>query len=106
MSTEIRGATSASYAAPLAPPASMKRATCTRDMPSIVFCTMEQQTVDQRNADFWDTLCGWNLAKVVGITGESDDDLERFDELYLGFYPYLEQYVPETFEGKKVLEVG
>jgi SAM-dependent methyltransferase len=67
---------------------------------------MEQQTVDQRNAAFWDTLCGWNMAKEAGITGESADDLRRFDELYLGFYPYLEQYVPETFEGKKVLEVG
>jgi SAM-dependent methyltransferase len=67
---------------------------------------MEQQTVDQRNAAFWDTLCGWYMAKVAGITGESADDLGRFDELYLGFYPYLEQYVPETFEGKKVLEVG
>src|SRR3954454_14320958 len=67
---------------------------------------MEQQTVDQRNAAFWDTLCGWNMAKDAGITGESADDLRRFDELYLGFYPYLEQYVPETFEGKKVLEVG
>jgi SAM-dependent methyltransferase len=67
---------------------------------------MEQQTVDQRNAAFWDTLCGWNMAKEAGITGDSADDLRRFDELYLAFYPYLEQYVPETFEGKKVLEVG
>src|SRR5215204_1479210 len=101
MSTEIRGATNASYAAlcSVLGPARIEpgaRAT----MPSILSGRMEQQTVDQRNAAFWDTLCGWNMAREAGITGESADDLRRFDELYLGFYPYLEHYVPETFEGK------
>jgi ubiquinone/menaquinone biosynthesis C-methylase UbiE len=67
---------------------------------------MVQRTIDQRNAAFWDTLCGWNMAREVGITGESEDDLRRFDELYLGFYPYLERYVPLDFAGAKVLEVG
>jgi SAM-dependent methyltransferase len=67
---------------------------------------MSQPAVDTRNAAFWDTLCGWNLAQSAGITGRGEDDLRRFDELYLGFYPYLESYVPEDFGGKKVLEVG
>jgi SAM-dependent methyltransferase len=67
---------------------------------------MSQQAVDERNAAFWDTLCGWNLAQSAGITGRGEDDLRRFDDLYLGFYPYLERYVPEDFGGKKVLEVG
>jgi SAM-dependent methyltransferase len=67
---------------------------------------MKQQTVDQRNAAFWDTLCGWNMAREAGITGDSADDLRRFDELYLSFYPYLERYVPDSLEGKQVLEVG
>ena len=67
---------------------------------------MSQQAVDDRNAAFWDTLCGWNLAQRAGITGQGQDDLRRFDELYLGFYPYLERYVPADFGGKKVLEVG
>jgi SAM-dependent methyltransferase len=67
---------------------------------------MSQQAVDAQNAAFWDTLCGWNLAREAGITGRGEDDLRRFDELYLGFYPYLERYVPEDFGGKKVLEVG
>jgi SAM-dependent methyltransferase len=67
---------------------------------------MSQQAVDAQNAAFWDTLCGWNLAQEAGITGRGEDDLRRFDELYLGFYPYLASYVPQDFGGKKVLEVG
>lgn len=67
---------------------------------------MGQPAVDTQNAEFWDTLCGWNLARSVGITGRGEDDLRRFDELYLGVYPYLENYVPEDFGGRKVLEVG
>jgi len=67
---------------------------------------MSQAAVDAQNAAFWDTLCGWNLAREAGITGRGEDDLRRFDELYLGFYPYLERYVPDDFGGKKVLEVG
>lgn len=67
---------------------------------------MAQETVDQRNAAFWDTLCGWNMAREAGITGNGEDDLRCFDELYLSYYPYLERYVPESFAGKKVLEVG
>jgi SAM-dependent methyltransferase len=67
---------------------------------------MSQPATDERNASFWDTLCGWNLAQDAGITGRDPNDLARFDELYLGFYPYLERYVPADFEGKKVLEVG
>jgi SAM-dependent methyltransferase len=67
---------------------------------------MSQQAVDAQNAAFWDTLCGWNLAQRAGITGRAEDDLRRFDELYLGFYPYLSGYVAQDFGGKKVLEVG
>ena len=51
---------------------------------------MSQPAVDRQNAAFWDTLCGWNLAQSAGITGSGEDDLSRFDDLYLGFYPYLE----------------
>jgi SAM-dependent methyltransferase len=67
---------------------------------------MSQHAIDERNSSFWDTLCGWNLAQSAGITGRDPDDLRRFDELYLGFYPYLERYVLADFGGKKVLEVG
>lgn len=67
---------------------------------------MSQQTVDKSNAEFWDTLCGWGMAQRAGITGERDDDLARFDELYFRTYPYLERYLDEPLSGKKVLEVG
>ena len=67
---------------------------------------MSQPTIDRENAEFWDTLCGWSMARDAGITGRAADDLQRFDELYLGFYPYLERYVAADLGGKKVLEVG
>jgi SAM-dependent methyltransferase len=67
---------------------------------------VNQQTIDTSNAEFWDTLCGWGLARSAGITGEREDDLERFDELYFGLYPYLAGYLDEELQGKQVLEVG
>jgi SAM-dependent methyltransferase len=67
---------------------------------------MSQQAIDERNAAFWNTLCGWGNARGAGITGDGKDDLERFDAVYLDFYPYLERYVPADLRGKKVLEVG
>lgn len=65
-----------------------------------------QQSLDRSNAEFWDTLCGTALAREAGITGERDDDLARFDQLYLELYPYLEGYLDEDLLGKEVLEVG
>jgi SAM-dependent methyltransferase len=65
-----------------------------------------QHTIDRSNADFWNTLCGWNMAREAGITGDSPDDLHRFDDLYLLYYPYLANYVPADLSGKQVLEIG
>jgi SAM-dependent methyltransferase len=65
-----------------------------------------QQTIDRSNADFWNTLCGWNMAQAAGITGDDPDDLRRFDELYLSFYPYLLKYVSRDLSNKQVLEIG
>jgi SAM-dependent methyltransferase len=43
----------------------------------------------------------------LGITDRSAAALERFDDAYLGYYPYLLRHVPvERFRGLKVLEVG
>jgi SAM-dependent methyltransferase len=67
---------------------------------------VSQQAIDKSNAEFWDTLCGWGLARQAGITGERDDDLARFDELYFAFYPYLARYLDEPLRGRKVLEIG
>lgn len=67
---------------------------------------VSQDTIDRSNADFWDTLCGWNMAREAGITGDEPDDLRRFDDLYLSYFPYLADYVNADLSGKKVLEVG
>jgi len=68
---------------------------------------VEQTRVDQQNADFWSELCGTGMARALGISGESPDALQRFDDAYFGFYPYLAGYV-DRFEvsGRAVLEIG
>jgi len=65
-----------------------------------------QATLDQRNAAFWDELCGSALAGQVGIEDASADSLARFDAAYMEKYPYLEGYLPASFDGAEVLEIG
>lgn len=66
-----------------------------------------QPALDDRNAAFWDELCGTNLARELGITDASEASLARFDEAYFALYPYLLGYFPpETIEGKRLLEIG
>lgn len=67
---------------------------------------MRQEVLDESNAAFWETLCGSNFARSIGITGREPDDLRRFDDAYLARYPYLARYVPNDLTGKDVLEVG
>jgi SAM-dependent methyltransferase len=45
---------------------------------------------------------------MAGIQGDEPDALERFDELYFGFYPYLRGYVDRLGlpEHAPVLEIG
>lgn len=70
-------------------------------------CTVSQSAIDHANAEFWDELCGSGLARSLGITQHTPDDLRLFDEAYLRFYPYLGKYVAdEDLAGKKVLEIG
>lgn len=68
---------------------------------------MNQTTVDDRNAGFWDVLCGSQLAKSIGVTDCSPSSLKRFDDWYFAFYPYLFLHIPfNELAGKDVLEVG
>lgn len=67
---------------------------------------MSQPPLDTRNADFWDELCGSSLARSIGATGRTPQDLARFDEAYLAFYPYLTDYVPDDLRGQRVVEIG
>jgi SAM-dependent methyltransferase len=69
--------------------------------------TMDQHTIDTKNADFWNELCGSGLARMLGITAINPETLRRFDEAYLAFYPYLKGYVTsQPLKNKKVLEIG
>ncbi len=68
---------------------------------------MTTQNIDASNAEFWDELCSTGLAQHLGITDHSLASLKRFDDFYLGMYPYLLQRVPvHTMRQKRVLEIG
>lgn len=66
-----------------------------------------ERALDDRNAAFWDELCGTNLARTLGITDASPESLARFDEAYFAIYPYLLGYFPRAaVEGRRLLEIG
>ena len=66
-----------------------------------------QGAIDAGNARFWDELCGSALARRLGIEDASAGSLRRFDDEYLGLYPYLERYLDgPSLAGRQVLEVG
>jgi SAM-dependent methyltransferase len=66
-----------------------------------------QETIDQRNAAFWDELCGSIMAQTIGITDHSPESLRRFDAAYMEFYPYLaRQLRSPTTAGERLLEIG
>jgi SAM-dependent methyltransferase len=66
-----------------------------------------EPALDDRNAAFWDELCGTNLARTLGITDASPESLARFDAAYFELYPYLLGYFPrDAVEGKRLLEIG
>ena len=66
-----------------------------------------QEDIDQKNKSFWNELCGSQLAKQLGVVDSSPDSLAKFDDFYMGYYPYLAKYLAlDEIEGKNVLEVG
>ncbi|HCU89385.1 MAG TPA: hypothetical protein DGR97_05565 [Gammaproteobacteria bacterium] len=67
----------------------------------------ETLSVDEQNKRFWNELCGTQLAKQLGVVDSSPASLQRFDNWYFDFYPYLFKHIPfPDMLGKKVLEVG
>jgi len=69
--------------------------------------SINQQEIDQANITFWDELCGTGLAKSLGINDLSQASLQKFDNFYMDFYPYLDKYIPyQTLAQKSVLEIG
>lgn len=68
---------------------------------------MSQESISNKNADFWNELCGSQLAKELGIADSSPNSLKKFDDWYFDFYPYLFDYIPfGALRGKDVLEIG
>lgn len=66
-----------------------------------------QSSIDKLNAEFWSELCGTSLAKKLGLTDNSYENLRRFDNWYFNYYPYLQSYIPfDSVANKKVLEIG
>lgn len=66
-----------------------------------------QRDIDGQNAVFWDELCGSQLAKSLGVTGNDRESLAKFDRFFFDLYPYLDRFVPFTsLRGAQVLEVG
>jgi SAM-dependent methyltransferase len=66
-----------------------------------------QQLVDERNARFWDELCGTSLARAIGVVDRSAESLRRFDDAYFGLYPYLpKQLRAPRRPGERLLEIG
>lgn len=66
-----------------------------------------QSEIDHKNSEFWNELCGTGLAQHLGIKDHSLESLQKFDETFFDFYPYLLPYIPlEKMQGKRVLEIG
>jgi SAM-dependent methyltransferase len=67
---------------------------------------MTEPALDERNATFWEELCGTSLARQLGIQDASQASLRRFDAAYLNLYPYLPRYLDHQLAGAEVLEIG
>lgn len=68
---------------------------------------VSQDVTDQKNMNFWNELCGSQLAKELGVIDSSPESLAKFDDFYIDYYPYLEKYLLlDEIKGKNVLEVG
>lgn len=68
---------------------------------------MSSASVSEKNAAYWDEMCGSHLARMLGITDSKPESLKRFDDWYFAYYPYLVEYIPfEQLRGKRVLEIG
>jgi SAM-dependent methyltransferase len=67
----------------------------------------ESRTLDQRNEEFWNELCGTSFAQSLGLTGHDRETLDAFDRAYFAFYPYLLEYLDRfDLKGRRVLEIG
>ena len=65
------------------------------------------QDLENRNANFWDELCGTQLAQSIGVVDQSKKSIAKFDHWYMEFYPYLDEFIKKMHpENKVILEIG
>jgi SAM-dependent methyltransferase len=63
--------------------------------------------VSAANAEFWNEPCGTQLARSIGIEAITPEALQRFDETYFRYYPYLRPIVDRAgTKGSDILEIG
>ena len=68
---------------------------------------MTNEPIGSLNSEFWNELCGTNIATTLGLTDGSPKSLELFDEWFFSFYPYLKPFLDKVLIGQdKILEVG
>lgn len=59
------------------------------------------------NAEYWNELCGTNIAKELRIDDMSPESISKFDVWFFDFYPYLIPFLENSLNtSQKVLEVG
>ena len=69
--------------------------------------TMTNEAIGSLNSDYWNELCGTNIAMTLGIADGSPKSLRRFDEWFFSFYPYLKPFLDKALIGQdEILEVG
>jgi SAM-dependent methyltransferase len=68
---------------------------------------MKQGDIDSKNNSFWSTPCGTNAATALGLSDRSPKALERYDEWFFSFYPYLLEMIEiNKVHREDVLEIG
>ena len=66
-----------------------------------------EENLNQLNSEYWEELCGTNIARKLGVSDSSLESLSRFDRWFFDFYPYLDAHLESVvgLDGP-VLEVG
>jgi SAM-dependent methyltransferase len=65
------------------------------------------QEQSRDTSEYWNFICGSNLAGQLGISGRTSADLEKFDAAYFDFYFYLRNFLEDHLpKSARVLEVG
>jgi 2-polyprenyl-3-methyl-5-hydroxy-6-metoxy-1,4-benzoquinol methylase len=68
---------------------------------------IDASELNDKNNQFWSEPCGTNAMLDMGINPMNLQEVEKFDDWYFDFYPYLLEYLNKIdFKDAHVLEVG